>query len=269
MGEVQSYTWRFRIRSIANEALNWVFPPQQGTCLLCQRPLYTLPPRGAADADTASSSSAEVPDGVCLFCIQDAVGATGQVQPRQITVSGRRVTVFPAMAYEGLTRTAIRKWKYDGVMSLTEWFGTQLATACVPLMTRARLDCIVPVPTSLDRFRKRGYHHVGLLAEDLGRRLHLPVHEYLIRRPSADGTFTQSQTAKSVAERRQSLVGAFGPHPEAAIAGQRLLLLDDVVTTGATIEACASQLLAAGATSVVCAAIALVESPHSTRATPS
>ncbi|WDL98705.1 ComF family protein [Alicyclobacillus sp. ALC3] len=256
---MESYTWRFLLRSAANQAVNWLFPPQQGTCLLCQRPMHELQHAAAGDSESRVGTGS-APIGICFFCLQDAAQSAGHVQPATVSVKGRTVRVLPAMPYEGLARSAIRKWKYDGVLGLTDWFSSRVVRACQADPVLADVTCITPVPTTPDRFRKRGYHQVGLLATAVARELQLPLYSCLARQPQARDEFTQSQTAKSVTERRKSLAGAFCMRPGADVSGKHVLLVDDVVTTGATVEACSQVLLHAGAAGVTCVAIARVES---------
>lgn len=191
----------------------------------------------------------------------------------------QRVPVISAARYEGLMRTAIREWKYDGTLEITAWFAdwvanafgdyvaNQTGTAANPARgtvanAKVRFDAIVPVPTSIDRYRKRGYDHVGLLAQTLAPRLGLPIWHVLIRNPKpGDDGFTQSQTAKSARDRLKGLKGVYVPSPNAGdkVRGKRVVLLDDIVTTGATLYACAAALFAAGVGEVTCIAIAQVE----------
>jgi ComF family protein len=96
------------------------------------------------------------------------------------------------------------------------------------------------------RRRTRGYNQASLMAQELGRALDLPVVDALTRRrfPGA-----QASSATAV-ERWRNVSGAFSVARPEAVAGKRVLLIDDVATTGATLDACAQELLAAGAASV-------------------
>ncbi len=115
-------------------------------------------------------------------------------------------------------------------------------------LSRNRLpaDVLVPVPLFGRRERSRGYNQSALLARSLGRRARLPVDERSLIR--ARNTTSQVDT-HSAEERRLNMRGAFRCQGE-ALAGKRVLLIDDVSTTGATLDACARVLRAAGASSV-------------------
>ncbi len=99
---------------------------------------------------------------------------------------------------------------------------------------------IVPVPLHPRRRRQRGFNQADLLAEDLGRRVERPVRPDLLQRWRP----TPPQVGLTAAERRQNVRGAFRAAPAA---GRPILLVDDVCTTGSTLEACAQALQAAGA----------------------
>jgi ComF family protein len=112
-------------------------------------------------------------------------------------------------------------------------------------------DAAVPVPLHRRRQRARGFNQ----AADLARHLDLPVAP-LLRRVRA----TPSQTTLPAAERRANMRGAFALSRRTSVSGMRLVLVDDVSTTGATLEACASVLKDAGAIEVRAITAARVES---------
>ncbi len=108
----------------------------------------------------------------------------------------------------------------------------------------AEADFVVPVPTTRGRFLRRGYNPAALLACAAASALGLPLRARLLERVRDRG----SQGRRSRAERAESVSGCFAvPRPE-AVAGRRVLLVDDVVTTGATASECAGLLREAGAT---------------------
>jgi ComF family protein len=110
----------------------------------------------------------------------------------------------------------------------------------------ASVDLVVPVPLAGSRGRRRGYNQAGLLATVLAEAAGQPLLEALRRRRS-----TPSQAASASAEeRRRNVAGAFAVRDGVALDGRRVLLIDDVATTGATLDACARPLLAAGAAEV-------------------
>lgn len=113
-------------------------------------------------------------------------------------------------------------------------------------------DVIIPVPLHPQKLRKRGYNQSAYFAQGLARSMRKPVaRQCLIRH-----RVTESQTTKNRYERYQNMEGAFRLNNVEAVAGKHVLLVDDVLTTGATLEACSLVLLAGGAIKVSAATIA-------------
>lgn len=112
-------------------------------------------------------------------------------------------------------------------------------------------DVLVPVPLHRVRERTRGFNQSALLAHRISRTTGIPVADDLFRvRP------TRVQSLLEDSERRRNIVGAFGVRPGHGFAGARVLLIDDVVTTGSTVSECAAALRRAGAHDVCAFAVA-------------
>ncbi|HET9482669.1 MAG TPA: ComF family protein [Xanthomonadales bacterium] len=153
-------------------------------------------------------------------------------------------------------------WPLDRLVARYK-FGGDLAAGAVLAAVLAedlagaadRVDAIVPVPLSRARLRTRGFNQALELARPLSRRFARPLHGDALRR-SRD---TAAQAGLDAAARRRNVRGAFDANP--AVAGLRVALLDDVVTTGATAAACSVALLGAGARSVEVWALARAPPP--------
>jgi competence protein ComFC len=146
--------------------------------------------------------------------------------------------------FEGVVREAVHQLKYRNlralVPSLSEMLDDYLKTLTLPA------DVLVPVPLHRKRLRERGYNQSLLLARGLGRLNSLPVVDNcLIRRKN---TPPQARTS-TVEERRDNVVGVFDCR-DGRLRGRQVLLIDDVATSGATLDACAAVLKASGAVSV-------------------
>ncbi len=105
---------------------------------------------------------------------------------------------------------------------------------------------ILPVPLHISRFRERGYNQSALLAVSMGNMLGLPVNTTTLQRTRP----TQSQTKLQAAERQKNVAGAFKCNNNEALSGQTVLLIDDVCTTGSTLDACAAALKQSNVVSV-------------------
>jgi len=152
----------------------------------------------------------------------------------------------------GPVRQCMHRFKYGGATflrgQLVDWMEQGMAD---PRLEEFSADCLVPVPLHPRRFRERGYNQSRLLAEELGNRRGLRVDDLLKRI-----RYTSTQKALDREERMENLAGAFRLRNGHDVTGKRLLLIDDVLTTGSTLDACAGVLLEAGAAQVAALTVA-------------
>ena len=156
--------------------------------------------------------------------------------------------VYSYGSYEGTLRQLVHLFKYGGVRPLAGTFGKFLAQA---LPRETSFDVIVPMPLHWFKQWQRGFNQSDVLAREIGKKWNVPVRN-LIRRKKA----THPQAGLTNAKRRENMQGAFGIAGRKSLAGIRVLLVDDVVTTGATASACARVLKRAGAAHVALLALA-------------
>jgi len=148
--------------------------------------------------------------------------------------------------------------KYDEVTRLGDFFAARLAELHSRL---SKIDpagwnatVVVPVPLHADRRRERGYNQVDMIARPLAKKLGLPFRPCLLAR-------TKPRPARLVLSRSEhweSVRGAYAAREGLRVDGLRILLVDDVMTTGATLDACSRALLKAGAAEVVGLTVARV-----------
>ena len=157
--------------------------------------------------------------------------------------------------YEEKLVRAIVTLKFERIEPLGKWFADRLAGVITAGGDELRADVVVPVPLHRQRLRERGYNQAELIAKPLARRLGLPCQAVLLTRtrPRPDKHVLTSK------ERWASVRGAFATRPGSQVDNLRVLLVDDVMTTGATLDACAKALQAAGAKSVVAVTVARAE----------
>ncbi|HEV8385895.1 MAG TPA: ComF family protein [Candidatus Acidoferrales bacterium] len=149
---------------------------------------------------------------------------------------------------------AIVLLKYHAVTPLGGWFAARLAEMVVCDPEAFAADVVVPVPLHSSRLQERGYNQAELIARPLARRLGLPLRPVLLVR-------TRSRPGKLKLTRKErwlTVRGAYAMRADTKIDKVRVLLVDDVFTTGATLDACARVLRQAGASRVVALTVARV-----------
>ena len=160
--------------------------------------------------------------------------------------------LFSAVRYREPIVTAIHRFKYRGETFLAPYLAEFLIELCQRHKLNERIDCVVPVPLHPTRFRERNFNQSELLGQEIAACFSLPVlNRRLIRFRN-----TPSQTGLSGKERITNVSDAFQVRKGLTFKGRRCLLVDDVLTTGATLNACRNRLLSAGAAEVYGLALA-------------
>lgn len=162
---------------------------------------------------------------------------------RGLSVFGRGFSFGP---YSGTLRDLVLELKYRNRRRVAERFAELIESDPQAAEILADGGVLVPVPLHPRRCRERGFNQSELLATALAGRSRLPIApRALVRRRD-----TATQTGLSAAQRRENVRGAFAIRDRAKVAGRIVVLVDDVLTTGATVRECAAALLEAGARSV-------------------
>jgi competence protein ComFC len=149
--------------------------------------------------------------------------------------------VHSVFVFDGTMRTAVHSLKYHNLRAIAECLGRYMASYY--LENSLNGSVLVPVPLHENRVRERGYNQSTLLAREISRIIEIPVSVELIKRNR--DCISQART-KNVEERRRNMENAFSPVND-GISGMEIILIDDVCTSGATLEACAAALKKAGA----------------------
>jgi len=142
---------------------------------------------------------------------------------------------------------AILMLKYEEVLPLGGWFAAMLARVVDRDPATFVADAVVPVPLDAGRQRERGYNQAELIARPLARLLGIPFRSYLLVRTRP----RPNKQRLTRMERWETVRGAYATHQKAQVDKLRVLLVDDVFTTGATLDACSQALRQAGAVRVV------------------
>lgn len=151
-----------------------------------------------------------------------------------------------AVIAKGVVLEVIHRYKYQRALWFEPFLAELLAQEAKPVLTRQNYDLLTPVPLYPVKQREREYNQAERLARRLSEATQIPLNTHLIRRIKS----TRTQTLLSRAERAANVRNAFAPRRGTRLQGERVVLVDDVFTTGATSDACAKALLASGASSV-------------------
>lgn len=214
--------------------LDLIFPPR---CLLCDQP-------GASLCDHCCQSFPRVVPPVCRLCGQpiDVPGVCRSCRQTPLAIDG----IHSVFLFEAGVRKAVHLLKYRNQQTMAPALAGLMADywRANPLSA----DLLIPVPLHPARQRERGYNQADLLARALGDMIGLPVITTGFQRVR----HTQPQMSLGAAERRENVQGAFTylSRSDNRISGQRVVVIDDVCTTGSTMEACSLALKAAGASVV-------------------
>jgi ComF family protein len=152
-----------------------------------------------------------------------------------------RTNIFAAMGLlyftkDSLVQSLVHQIKYEGAKELAVFMGKMMGRAILNEARFGAVDLLLPLPLTRGREKKRGYNQSTLLAEGISSVLQVPIKAAALQRLSSQGT----QTHKSREERWLQMHRQFVcPEPD-TLAGRHILLIDDVITTGATLDACAS-----------------------------
>jgi ComF family protein len=235
-------------RALGRGLLDLLYPP---ACFLCDQALPHGPGPFCAGCETALAAD---PYPACQRC-------AASIGPYVTTVHGCpacHADPFPFDGvlrlgeYGGPLRDAVLRLKFASQDDLGPALGRLWARHRRPALLAAGADVIIPVPLHWARRLSRGYNQAALVAEALAGELGKPCRPHWLCRPRR----TARQTTQSATQRRQNLRDAFRAAPRAGLRGAAVLLVDDVLTTGATAAAAAKALRQAGAARVTVAVLA-------------
>ena len=246
---------RTGVAAVLRAALDLLLPPE---CLACDAPVSASGLFCAA----CFAATTLIADPLCARCGLPfaSAGAAGRdgICPSCHLAPPRFASARAALLYDAGARRLILPFKHADRPEIASRLAPFLHRAGAALLDQA--DLLVPVPLHRRRLFARRYNQAAVLALALGRRARRPVLVDALRRLRP----TAPLGGKTAAERAQALDGVFAVRPAraAALAGRRVLLIDDVLTSGATANACAAVLLAAGAAQVDVLAAARVPDPR-------
>jgi len=231
------------LKGILRSLADVVFPPR---CMACSGLLDE--PEGRPFCPACASRIRYIASPLCPCCGTPLHGEEGTdhlcgdcLRARPLFSAARAVA-----RYEGVLLDAIHSFKYRGRITDGEILGRMMAGRGYPLFDISAYTLIVPVPLHRRRLRERGFNQAVILAREIAGRLSLPLDVRSLRRR----VYTEPQVGLGKGHRTANVRGAFGVVDGEGVEGQRILLVDDVYTTGSTARECAEILMKSGAAEV-------------------
>jgi ComF family protein len=190
---------------------------------------------------------------ICLQCsesLSTTQFAAHQNNPVEKIFRGR-IDITNAMGLLYFTKDSVlqnllHEFKYRGKKEIGFYFGKMMGNALIKSNLYNNIDALIPLPLFSSKEKIRGYNQATVLCEGINEVMNVPVLKNTIIRATA----TETQTRKNRIERWQNIEGKFEVKDSTSIQNKHILLIDDVVTTGATLESCAMELLRVEGTKV-------------------
>ncbi len=230
----------YRDRKASGEALkeqviSLLFPRR---CPVCEK---IVQPRGELICQNCAKRLSVVHGPLCQRCGKELESDRLEYCPDCMKHHRSFERNFALLNYDDLTKHSLSAIKYRNKREFLDFYGEALCVRYGKMVHRLALEAIVPVPVHPSRKRTRGFNQAELLARQIGKRLEIPVCPGGLRREKR----TLPQKGLGTAERLHNLRQAFAPGslPQNI---SRVLLVDDIYTTGSTMEACTRVLLAMG-----------------------
>ena len=184
---------------------------------------------------------------LCLSCIHQLPVSNFHRYPNNPAeqIFRGRLPLLSAMSYlyftqDSLPQRLLHQFKYRGKKEVGAFFGQRMGELIVQSERFTDIDALVPLPLFPGKEKKRGYNQSAILCRHIGQVLQVPVWDQVIQRSSRE-----TQTHKNRIERWENIRDSFTLKDPETVSHKHLLLVDDVITTGATLEACGRELLRA------------------------
>jgi ComF family protein len=221
-------------------AFNLIFPP---VCQICREERAGLPEGYVGGACWSQVRFVTAP-----FCQRCGLPYEGSIKRSFVCGNCADIQFHfrfarSAVIANPLILQVIHRYKYNHALCFEPFLADLLIRQAAPSLKNEKWDMIVPVPLYPAKERERGFNQAERLARHLGRALQIPVETRLVRRIK----HTETQTQLNRAQRAGNVRTAFARRDPRRLNGQKIIILDDVLTTGATTSACARVLRRAGA----------------------
>jgi ComF family protein len=236
---------RDTVSNLGGAIIDFVLPPHCITCGNC------LSPQEKIVCDICWDNLEVLPSPFCPVCMnfmEQGDFFCKICMERKNLCAVRSLGVF-----DNYYQMMIHGFKYQQKITLGQRLGKRLGEKLIEDRAASEFDCIIPVPLHSVRKRGRGFNQSEILAQELSKVTHIPVLKKILKRTRN----TKDQTKLTPEERIENVKGAFALRDPDIIEGKRIILVDDVMTTGATLWECATVLREAGAETIMGATIAV------------
>ncbi len=236
--------------------LDWIYPPR---CIFCRDLIPLYEKRGVC-----GSCEPDLPWVVGCTCEKCGKPVSIETTKNMCSDCTKREYAYTrgwaVLLYAGRVREMVYRFKYSGHLQYAPVLGEIMVTYIKQKTDTKIFDILIPVPMHKTKQKQRGYNQAALLAAAISDRLHIPTDEDILIRTKQ----TKAQSGLSIIERQNNIKDAFQVQRPTMIEHKIVLLIDDIYTTGSTIEGCSKVILAAGARAVYFLALSIGESDHRT-----
>jgi ComF family protein len=237
---------------LKDDLLDFVYPQ---SCPICEKPLN----RGEKEVcENCWSTLASLPAPFCPYCKSFLEDEEATLKHRCVYSShpeDRKILAVRSLGtFDDYYKTLIHRLKYDKKIPLGKRLAQSLGEKVACEKDFISCDLIIPVPLHRTRHRSRGFNQSQILAEGISEVTNLPLIKDILKRKKN----TQDQTYLNAQQRKENVRGAFVVTQPERIVGKQVILVDDVITTGATLNECARMLLNARAKKIFAVTLAVV-----------
>jgi ComF family protein len=229
-------------RTLIEDVCDIIYPPAN-KCIFCNQEGKLIVPYSICEHCWDTLPFTKPP--LCDICGKPIDSAKLRICCDCVKYSRSFVKAGAVLEYMPSVHETIYRYKYKGHSELAKPLGLLMAHVASRIAW-PDMDVLVPVPLHYERLRQRGYNQSALLARYMGYELNLPVLDKALYRCRD----TKAQATLDRAERRANIAGAFAVSNLKYTEGKTIMLIDDILTTGATADACAQALLGGGAKAV-------------------
>ena len=215
-------------------------------------------PRFCCSCKTKLSANQDTMCSNCLSKIQRSTSSRLQREFERKFLTNKIISEFYSpfvFEKDKELQHAIHALKYAKKFPVGIFLGKVLATEIKSSKTNWKFDLIIPIPLHQLKKAERGYNQAYYIAKGVGSTLKIKLSDRIVKRVK----YTESQTTMNLNEREENISGAFKLKKSNDVRGKNILLIDDVITTGATISECGKILLEAGANKIYAASIAIAD----------